>query len=567
MDVSRLLLLIFVGKSASECSVPTVQHCEDYDTEFVKLLEGEGFYFKPYDHYHSKLTDKDFTWYKNNSKTDCISSNEKERIHHSGKTLFILNIRPEDSGLYTARYKSQSGKCNRYYVNLEVWKASHKADKKVFYGEIKNSDENKLVPCPDPVKDTCDDLGGNFTWSKDFIPIQDQHNDHLWVTSATIKDVGIYTCNCTWTHNHKTQYTTGSRRLDLEDRGVYHKVQILNPSNKEQLADKGVGIKLNCKVFCGTNIKHCGARWDVNEKPFTQRQGYSQSNNTVIEEPSKNIFSTATLVIEKVSAKDFQDEFQCVGIGFYSTSTVVLRLKQRESIIPLVIRGVCVMFFCVFAAVLVKYFAIDLALLFRPYLPVSSHNKDVRMYDAYVVYQTHSMDKVTEDTLCRFITETLPSVLEKKCGYRLFIHGRDDIPGEDRLELVEVRMKQSRRLMVILTPGSGSRAEITDQCPVSPQSSVIGGFDWQVGLHHALLQREMTVILIQLGDTGPQGYTHLPLGLQHLTRKSAPIRWPEGSRSAAAWNSRFWKKVRYLMPATPAKRYSQSADISEPPGV
>uniref|UniRef100_A0A3Q3N463 TIR domain-containing protein n=1 Tax=Mastacembelus armatus TaxID=205130 RepID=A0A3Q3N463_9TELE len=468
--------------------------------KFVKLLEGEGFYFKPYDHYHSKLTDKDFTWYKNNSKTDCISSNEKERIHHSGKTLFILNIRPEDSGLYTAR------------DDLLIL---HKADKKVFYGEIKNSDENKLVPCPDPVKDTCDDLGGNFTWSKDFIPIQDQHNDHLWVTSATIKDVGIYTCNCTWTHNHKTQYTTGSRRLDLEGEIIF------SASHKPLLGMCEVkGLQENSLLVSTAVTKSCVVV-------------------RVIEEPSKNIFSTATLVIEKVSAKDFQDEFQCVGIGFYSTSTVVLRLKQRG----------------------------QTAFTKKNPRIVTSYVIDVRMYDAYVVYQTHSMDKVTEDTLCRFITETLPSVLEKKCGYRLFIHGRDDIPGEDRLELVEVRMKQSRRLMVILTPGSGSRAEITDQCPVSPQSSVIGGFDWQVGLHHALLQREMTVILIQLGDTGPQGYTHLPLGLQHLTRKSAPIRWPEGSRSAAAWNSRFWKKVRYLMPATPAKRYSQSADISEPPGV
>lgn len=277
--------------------------------------------------------------------------------------------------------------------------------------------------------------------------------------------------------------------------------------------------------------------------------------------PSKNTVSTAVLTIEKVSARDFQTEFKCIGKGIYRTVSKTVTLKRRESIIPLVIGGVCVLVFCLFAGVLVKCFAIDLALFFRRCLCLRNHNKDGRVYDAYVVYQMQSLDKVTEDTLCQFITKILPSVLEEKCGYRLFIHGRDDIPGEDRLELVEDRMRQSRRLMVILTPGSGSESEIADHRPASPRNTAIGGFDWQVGLHHALVQREMSVILIQLGDTGPEGYTHLPPGLQHLIRKSAPIRWPEGSRSAAAGNSRFWKRVRYLMPATPANKSPQSTVV------
>lgn len=55
---------------------------------------------------------------------------------------------------------------------------------------------------------------------------------------------------------------------------------------------------------------------------------------------------------------------------------------------------------------------------------------DARTYDAYVIYQMECLDNATEDRLSEFITKTLPSVLEENYGYRLFIHGRDDIPGE-----------------------------------------------------------------------------------------------------------------------------------------
>ncbi|XP_040005339.1 interleukin-1 receptor-like 1 isoform X2 [Xiphias gladius] len=522
------------------------------------ILEGEAFYYMHYALTKRNLSDEKFTWY--NSKNESLSSDEEERIHYHGGQIFFFNLVPEDSGVYTARHTNPSGKCSEYPLEVSVFNASSRA--RFLYGGIKNSDVNKKVPCPDNVKKTCNMFAGNFTWYKDFNLLQGNHGADLWVKNTSKEHEGIYTCICTWKHSHKVYNSSGSRMLEVEAPAVFRNTEILTPASKEQFAVEGSGIKLNCTVFCGTQVyRDCHASWHVNGAAPNQVDGYNLTTETKTMGPSQNTFSTAILTIEKVSAEDFHKKFKCIGRGLFTTNDVTLTLKRRESIIPLVIRCLSVLFCFVFAAVLVKCFAIDLALFFRPYLPLGSHNKDAKLYDAFVVYQMQSMDKVTEEALCRFVTQILPPILEEKCGYRLFIQGRDDIPGEDRLQLVEDSINQSRRLMVILTPGSGSGSEFTDQCPASAENSVIGGFDWQVGLHHALVQREMSVILIQLGDTGPQGYTNLPVGLQHLIRKSAPLKWPEGSRGARAWNSRFWKRVRYLMPARPAEKCRWSAVV------
>ena len=79
----------------------------------------------------------------------------------------------------------------------------------------------------------------------------------------------------------------------------------------------------------------------------------------------------------------------------------------------------------------------------------------------------------------------------------------------------------------------------------------------QVGLHEALAQ-DTRVILVQLGEVGPQGYTHLSPTLQNFIHKRSPLCWLEDSPGAADWNSRFWKRVRYEMPVVSAKPSSLS---------
>uniref|UniRef100_A0A8C3AIY9 TIR domain-containing protein n=1 Tax=Cyclopterus lumpus TaxID=8103 RepID=A0A8C3AIY9_CYCLU len=500
--------------------------CEGFDVESFYLLEGEAFYFEPYA-LDSGPLDKMFTWFRknNNNKTENITSDENEDVHHHGGALFFLNPLIKDSG-----------QCYDYYANFDV---SPTVIRRNLYPEIKNSDVNKRIPCPDPIQHTCAVLNGSFTWNK----VPHNHKDHLWIYNMAKADEGIYTCICTWTHNGKEYKSSGSRSLEMEGEAAFSAFYLL--------LLKIHGSLKSCIALANILIDSCIYIYIYIYIYIQYIYIYIQVNLR----PSSTTISTAILTIDKVSAQDFKATFECRGQGMYKLESVSLNLKRR---VPLFVGGVCVLIFCVFAAMLVKCFAIELVLFFRPCFPFSCYG---RLFDAYVVYQMQSPDKVTEDTLGHFVAKILPSVLEDKCGYRLFIHGRDDVPGEDRLELVEDRMKQSRRLMVILTPGSGSESESSDQHSVSPQNPEIGGFDWQVGLHHVLLQREMSVILIQLGDQGPQGYTHLPAGLQHLILKNAPIRWPEGSRGAGTRNSRFWKRVRYLMPATPAKRCPQSAVI------
>lgn len=121
----------------------------------------------------------------------------------------------------------------------------------------------------------------------------------------------------------------------------------------------------------------------------------------------------------------------------------------------------------------------------------------------------------------------------------------------DCMELTEMRMQLSRRLIVVLTPGiTGPQEAMTPHA-----------YDWQVGLYQVLVQQGMSAILIQLGDM--TDYSRLPLGLQHLLQKNPPLKWNEGSRNPGSPSSRFWKQVRYMMPVVSAQQCSSNSRWSK----
>ncbi|XP_056144866.1 uncharacterized protein LOC130120342, partial [Lampris incognitus] len=615
----------------------------------IAVLEGESWLFVHPFVIDANFSDEEFSWYRNDSEVHYFSSSEEERIHHHGPVLFLLNLTLDDSSLYTTRWDTPSGRYYNLCINVSVFPANNPWDPELLYFEIKIPDENPGILCPDGVSLICNDMKGEITWYKNLTLLPGEHEKTLRLNGATKEDEAIYTCMCTWRHNNYTYNSTASRWFRLEEPSSHQPPHIFYPIHNVHIADQGSNTKLNCSVFCGMNADGtCSVQWLMNGQEISKEDGYNVNVSSVTDNKSRQTISTAVLTIEKVSAQDFKAKFKCIVYSSHPTLEFELTLEQRATMTPHIIKGVCVVLLCLLLAATIKYFTVDLALLFRQLLSSSRHHdglsarklqgleaivekpkkhprkvsdaadrrnsafrgrikvfrkrvQDEKMsdfegtercnniriygvledtkgtsavafienliksttgwsrgtngkeYDAYVIYQAQRCNMAMEKTLSHFVIDVLPSVLEKTCGFRLFIHDRDELPGEDHLELVEMRMRLSRRLMAILTAGPEPGSDDTEQYKASPKHLVVGGYDWQVGLHQALIQREMSVILIQLEDIGPQGYTHLPVGLQHLVRTTAPLRWREGSRGAAASNTRFWKRVRYMMPVTPSK--------------
>uniref|UniRef100_A0A674F4D2 Interleukin-1 receptor-like 1 n=1 Tax=Salmo trutta TaxID=8032 RepID=A0A674F4D2_SALTR len=507
----------------------TESPCKLFDKYETTVTEGEGLslpaYYDLSELVWASVTE--FTWYRN--RTQELPSSEEERVHHHGPVLFFLPLLINDSDQYYTYWRKGADTCVIFVTEVIVVKAQP-FDHSVLFNSISESADNIAIPCPDPVEKLCQDGKENLAWYKNFSPIPNESERNLWVYNASKADEGIYTCVCTWEHNGTVLNTSASRRLKIKAPSASHPPQINLPRNgSTETTDLYTTKKLRCEAFCGQNIEdNCHVWWEINGVKV----------HTCTE-------------VEAFSMRNLQSKFTCVAMNDQKWTSAVVTLKLRG----FMFMGLCVvlLLFFLLAAVAIKVFDIDLVLLFRGVFKRYGRSEDGKVYDAYIVYQMDGKDKDMDEKVYNFVCSVLPTVLEQKCGFRLFIYGRDDLPGEDRMELVEACMRLSRRLIVILTPssstwsGSGGQGSY-GQWGYSSSLTTAEDYDCQVGLYQALVHSEMSIILIQLGDMGEGGYTHLPPGLQHLVRKSAPLMWQEGRRGSTLPNSSFWKRVRYMMP-------------------
>ncbi|XP_073710848.1 interleukin-1 receptor-like 1 isoform X2 [Misgurnus anguillicaudatus] len=530
MMMMKQVGLIFLLTELTQVSTFTnYTACKNRDRKRTwSVTAGESLYLMCPNHdCNADKYNSSYVWFKNINKTmrlEKIGTEEHERVHYHRSVLYIFQLTLEDTGLYITQEWFSDQTCREFEVDLVVYE---EFSPNLLYSDISISRESSnSIPCP-----VCENQNGTFIWYKNFSLISTQEfGDIFRIRNASKENEGIYTCVCTWEHHGKKYNTSGSRPVYITEPSAIIPPQIILPVNNSIFyVDMGTEIVLTCSVFTGSFGKDkCWCDWERNGTTLNEVFGYE------VEYREDDEFIHAVLTISEVSQVDLS-VFQCIADYSYEVMFVSVTLESRDvgvSSLTLISVCVCVLFLFLLITGAVKMFAVDFVLLVREIFKKLNRKEDGKVYDAYVIYQRNDLDETSEKTLSEFINEELPTVLEKNFGYKLFIPGRDDLPGEDCMSLIETKIELSRRLIFMITPGNREQEHSG-----SPEA-----YDVQVGLHQALVQGDTAVILIQLEEI--QDYTHLPLGLQHLLKNNPPLQWRDGEKTS----SRFWKQVRYRLP-------------------
>ncbi|XP_078401728.1 interleukin-1 receptor type 1-like [Cetorhinus maximus] len=523
---------------------PTKESCLDMGVELNHyfVLEREGVIFNC-----PELNTKQnysVMWY-NNETFEVITADKEKRIHVQDDLLLFLPVLLEDTGHYTCvvRYPTCSQK---FAVSLTVTASTSPScfQSKFFYGSSSYMGISKKISCPDIDNYVTSNEEFELRWYKNCEPvaygkkyIYHKGDQQLTVKNVEASDAGIYVCEL-WFMCNGLQYRT-TRTIDFDVKGCKASVgpKIIHPKNGTIELEPGSKLNLSCTAYTGycepsTTLIY----WTVNEMFIEDYFGnhlqveYSQKNDK-----EQGNYYQSTIIFPKFKEEYYNESLTCVsknGLG-YQKATVKFRKTAPDFTKEIVAAfGVfaCVLFICTCTY---KFFKIDIVLWYRDTFPVKRSENDGKRYDAYIIYPRSSCSSYTTNILV-FIMDILPQVLECQCGYKLFIPGRDDLPGEDYIEQVKINIKDSRRLIILITE--------------SFDKQLCSMFEQQVGLHDALISNQTEVILIELEYDND--YSDFPESMRHIIQNKGTIKWKssEWEKESSSLNSKFWKQVRYNMP-------------------
>nr|XP_033805750.1 interleukin-18 receptor 1-like [Geotrypetes seraphini]XP_033805751.1 interleukin-18 receptor 1-like [Geotrypetes seraphini]XP_033805752.1 interleukin-18 receptor 1-like [Geotrypetes seraphini] len=366
-------------------------------------------------------------------------------------------------------------------------------------------------------------------------------------------DAGNYTCEVTLTHAGKDFSIKRTTYLMLEDPHEMTKPKILGEDIIHNVeAEIGKELRLNCTAFVGYSNKSKGLIffWFKKENSDYENESFFDPCNGMSnkEMQCENIFTKVVegkiyfineLQFQIVQEEDLKYTYICkLGNTIQNDNrTYILRKKEKTPDISKHVfttgMTVAVVFssIAIVMVIMCLIFRVDLVLLYRDLTGKDETLADEKEFDAYVSYLNEYMLASEEER--EFVLQILPNALEKHFGYKLCIFERDVTPGGAIVDDIHSFIEKSRRLIIVLT-----RNYMSDKAMYEIES----------GLHIALVEKKIQVILIEFKPL--RDFKFIPDALSLLQSKRI-VKWK--AKNSVPPNSRFWKNVRYLMPAKPAK--------------
>ncbi|XP_051564214.1 interleukin-1 receptor type 1-like isoform X2 [Myxocyprinus asiaticus] len=394
-----------------------------------------------------------------------------------------------------------------------------------------------------------------ITWFKDCSPLN--------VTNSTVVQInrssemaGLYTCFVTFTfegQNYTSAQTTLIKTHSLDD--GFTQPTVIFPKNETHSVKLGESFKLTCKAFIGKdNIEETMMYWS------SDSESINLNNCDITVEENK--YMLCTLNIPEVTAEFLHTNLYCRiqhSAGHDYGTLRLIPANQSERYCWIVVGVVTVLI--LLGAVLFHLFKVDLVLTYRDLCLPLSVQSDGKSYDAYVSY-LHG-DQLSLSSTMTFALHFLPAVLEDLYGYKLFISGRDEIPGEAVQDAIADRMNQCRRLIIVLTsqsfakPQTDAKKSLLSDCELAVMQTnpvqLWGTYEQRVGLYDALVKEGLKVILVQVDDGVEESL--LPESLRYISRNKGILKWRTNSSESA--NRKFWKYLRYRMPPTRQQKSKQ----------
>ncbi|XP_063161010.1 interleukin-1 receptor-like 2 [Candoia aspera] len=528
-----ILVLSFFGVLRSEnCVVhedsAKLRWFEENSPFMLKCLWDQILY-----HEHANYT---LNWYMNGNKM-LLTAHPSSRILQQENRLWFIPAIAQDSGLYECIIWN-STRCYKYSVQTAVLSNSAAL---CFNDEYHNKQE---VPPTAPFKIVCHQMNNigqevdysSIHWYKECEPIRGERFE-FFRGALIIKDVkkddqGKYVCKGTYTFRGNKYNFSSSILVKLLEDSERKRTEILYPRNNTVEAELGSNFFTECNVssFKDTFIS---ISWRVNNTLVDNLfQGRIQEGiQRSIPKESTEIF-IVSLNITELKNEDYDQPFICHAGEVAAYIKIQRPIKNFTALVVLILLLIIPVVICIL-------FKIEIVLWYRKSCLPFLHKKvsDGKIYDAYVLYPKIS-------TQVDFVLKVLPDILEKQCGYSLFIPGRDDLPGKALVSVVDETIKQSRRLIMILGPGLSSSEGAPEQ---------------NIAVYHALIPDGMKTILIEMNKI--KDYSHMPESIRYIKQKQGAVRWKGDitKKHSSSANSSFWKKVRYRMP--PEHQVSQGLPL------